>query len=632
MTQSLSVVSRPDVQALGSTELSDVLRFVPGTSVEGTGREGGGPTSLFVRGGDSDYNVVLIDGVRANLDGGRFDFSRVAAGEIERVEVLRGAQSALWGADAMTSVVQIITKRANPTSAPEVSGSVEGGSFSTFRGNAGVYGGTGTKVDYRAAITSRKTDGAFSDVLPEDDRYTQTAFDGGLGIAIGSSASARGGLRYSDGNGKVVGPVNYGARDTGTAYQTRDLTAYGTISHTVGSRFAGSGSVNYFRYRGRFADTIADPFSTYAILTGTPNSLYPNGTRLVRLIDAAEFNALVAAGARPAAGQFLASSRSSDFLSDPSTEVTSFRRPAVRYQGDYNWGSGQRLSGGYDWERETNPAVAGFDLDNNAVFVQHQSTFADRWFLTIGARVDSKESYDTYFSPKLSAGGFVLPYRVSMLSSIKVFGNLGRGVKSPTFTERFGGAGFADPNPDIKVEQAKSGDVGVETTFADQRIRSTFTFFRNDFSDQISYRFGDTGDGIPEYTNIDGSKASGIELELALQRPLAGFTAMGTYAFVDTEVVTNQSAGQQFQPGQPLLRRPQHSGSLRAAYTHGRATVNFNLRMIGQRFDNSFLFDDDGAKLGAANRRQYGHHDQSRLRRGRTGPRPARSRSIHGVS
>jgi outer membrane cobalamin receptor len=96
MTQSLSVMGRADIQALGSTELSDVLRFVPGTSVEGTGREGGGPTSLFVRGGDSDYNVVLIDGVRANLDGGRFDFSRVAAGEIERVEVLRGAQSSLW--------------------------------------------------------------------------------------------------------------------------------------------------------------------------------------------------------------------------------------------------------------------------------------------------------------------------------------------------------------------------------------------------------------------------------------------------------------------------------------------------------------------------------------------------------
>ena len=101
-----------------------------------------------------------------------------------------------------------------------------------------------------AAVTGRRTDGAFSDVLPEDDRYTQTAFDGGVGVAIGSSASARGGLRYSDGNGRVVGPVTYGARDTGTAYQTRDLTVDGTVSHTLGSRFTGSASIDYFRYRG----------------------------------------------------------------------------------------------------------------------------------------------------------------------------------------------------------------------------------------------------------------------------------------------------------------------------------------------------------------------------------------------
>ena len=293
--------------------------------------------------------------------------------------------------------------------------------------------------------------------------------------------------------------------------------------------------------------------------------------------------------------------------------MTRFRRPAVRYQGDYNWGAGQRLSVGYDWERETNPGVAGFDLDNNAVFVQHQSTFADRWFLTIGARVDSKESYDTYFSPKLSAGGFVLPYRAGMLSSIKLFGNIGRGVKSPTFTERFGGAGFADPNPDINVEQAKSGDVGVESTFADQRIRSTFIFFRNDFTDQISYRFGPIGDGIPEYINIDGSKASGIELELALQRPLAGFTAMGTYSFVDTEVVTNQSTSQQFQPGQPLLAA---TAALRLVPrgVHARP-CDGQLQPANDRsaLRQQFPVAADGAERGAANRRHDRHHDQSGL-------------------
>ena len=86
-------MGRTDIQAPGSTELSDVLRFVPARAWRGPVEKAVGRRLLFVRGGDSDYNVVPIDGVRANLDGGRFDFSRVAAGEIERVEVLRGAQS-----------------------------------------------------------------------------------------------------------------------------------------------------------------------------------------------------------------------------------------------------------------------------------------------------------------------------------------------------------------------------------------------------------------------------------------------------------------------------------------------------------------------------------------------------------
>lgn len=596
VTQSVSVATRSDLEALGSTELSEVLRFVPGASVEGTGREGGGPTSLFVRGGDSDYNVVLIDGVRVNLDGGRFDFSRVAAGEIERVEVVRGAQSSLWGADAMTSVVQIITKRAQPGDPMQATVSFEAGSFETVRGNAGVFGGYGTRVDYRAGVTVRRTQGAFEDILPEADRYRQTAFDAGVGVSLSPRAFVRGGLRFSDGEGRNVGPISYGARDTGGLYETRDLSLYSTIAHTLGSRFAGTATLNYFRYRGLSADRIADPaFGTYAILSGTPNAIFPNGTRLVRLLDRPEFDALVAAGALPAPGQFLASQQTTDFPFNPEgcetqtpSCLTRFRRPSVRYQGDYQWSANQRLSVGYDWEREKNLSVAGFNLDNHGFFVQQQTSLADRWFVTLGARVDRKESYGTFVSPKLSAGGFLVPFRPGALSSLKVFGNFGRGVKTATFAERFGGS-FADPNPDVDVERVRSADAGVEVTLAEQRVRATATYFRNDFTDQISFRPGTVGDGIPEYINIDGSKARGVELDVALQRPLYGFTAMGTYALVDSEVVTNQSTSQQFQPGQPLLRRPKHSGSIRAAYARGRATVNFNLRLIGQRFDNSFL-------------------------------------------
>ena len=135
----------------------------------------------------------------------------------------------------------------------------------------------------------------------------------------------------------------------------------------------------------------------------------------------------------------------------------------------------------------------------------------------MGGRVDSKEQYDTFFSPKLSAGGFLVPYRRGALSSLKLFGNIGKGIKSPTFGERFGGS-FADPSPDLKVEHARTGDVGVESTFANQRFLTRIVYFKNDYVDQIAFRSGVAGDGIPEYINIDGSKANGWELEWALQR------------------------------------------------------------------------------------------------------------------
>ena len=217
-----------------------------------------------------------------------------------------------------------------------------------------------------------------------------------------------------------------------------------------------------------------------------------------------------------------------------------------------------------------------------------QFSLSDRWFVTLGGRIDSKESYASFFSPKLSAGGFLVPLRQGTLSSVRAFGNIGKGIKSPTFAERFGGS-FADASPDLRVERARTADAGLELTLADQRLRALVTYFDNDYVDQVAYRFGPVGDGIPEYINIDGSEAHGVEFEVALQRAVAGLSAAATYTLVDTAVVTNLSTSQQFQPGQPLLRRPKHSGTVRAAYVRGRATVDANVRLVGQRHDNSFL-------------------------------------------
>src|SRR5688572_13272257 len=323
VTQSVTVATSEDIESLGSSSLADVIRFVPGVAVEGNGREGA-PTSMFSRGGESDYNLVLIDGVRVNANGGFFDFSRISASDIERVEIVRGAQSSLWGSDAMGSVVQIFTKRAGAADAPHVSGTIEGGSFNTWRGDTRLTGGVTGRMDYQAGVSHRRTEGAFAGILPEDDEFEQTGFDGGIGVTLGNRASLRTGLRYTRGEGRSPGPITYGSRDTGTSYDTKDFSWHADLSHTLGTRYAGIGNVNYFRYESRSEDTTGDaPFSTFAILEGTPNALFPNGIRLVRLITESEFNTLRAAGATPGANQFLASTQSFDFA--PSRSKSELR-------------------------------------------------------------------------------------------------------------------------------------------------------------------------------------------------------------------------------------------------------------------------------------------------------------------
>jgi len=544
---------------------------------------------LFARGGESDYNLVLIDGVRVNPSGGQFDFSRVSASEIDRLEVVRGGQSSLYGSDAIGSVVQVFTKRAAPGDAARIAGSIEGGSFDTWRGDAALLGGARRRVDYQLGAAYRGTEGAFQDILPDHDTFKQSSVDAGVGAILGDRSALRTGVRYATARGKAIGPIDYGSRDTGTAADTRDLSWHLDFNHRIADRVNQSANVNYFRSYRLSGDTIADPtYRVYAILSGTPGAIFPDSPRLVRLLDQPAFAAFQAGTQTLGAGEFLATTPFgvSDFTSTTRSE---FRRPAFKYQADAIWGGHQRLIGGYDYERETDPLNPAFLVENHAYYAQQQFTAKDRWLATAGVRLDRNSRYGHNASPKLSLGGFLLPYRPGAVSSVKVFSNIGRGIKNPQFGELYSTA-FTDGNPDLRPERARTIDAGAEITFDDQRFLGRVTYFDNAFNDQVAFKSTGPGlDGRPDYINIDGSKASGWELEGVLQRPIAGLSASAGYAFVDTQVVAFVSTSEQFQPGQPLLRRPKHSGMLRANYSRGRATVNVNMRFVGQRHDAAFL-------------------------------------------
>ena len=588
--ESVAVFTADDIAELGSHSVADIVAQIPGLDLSAVGREGA-TTSLFSRGGESDYNHVLIDGVRVNQNGGQFDFSRVSASEIDRVEVVRGAQSARYGSDAIGSVVQIFTKRGPRSGPPQVIGSVEGGSFKTFRGDVRILGGAFDRLDYQFGVTQRSTDGAFSDDLPENDEFDQTTIDGNFGVRLNPQASLRTGVRYSDAKGRSVGAIDYAPGETGQTSDSEDLSWYLNFDGMLTPSITHSADVNIFRHELFQEDTVGDVYpNLYTILEGTPGALFPDSPRLVRTVTETEFNDLASNPAALGPNQFLASTSFGVFFGDfPFEFAQSFRRYDVDYQVDATFMDNQVFSAGYEYLEEKDPTKAMFSIDNNAFFAQQQFTQGE-WFVTAGARVDNNSRFGTEVSPKLSVGGFPVPFRSGAVSSVKVFVNVGRGIKNPTFGELFTGS-FSDGNPELNPERARTVDAGAELTFDDQRWMGRVTFFDNSYEDQVAFLPSGFGpDGIPDFLNVTGSTANGVEVDLGLQRPIGGVTVRASYALVDTEVVATISTSEQFQPGQPLLRRPKHTGAVHVTYTRGPASVNFNLRAVGERHDSSFFF------------------------------------------
>src|SRR6185436_4629146 len=151
----VTVLDSATIDALGKADVLEALRLVPGAQVIQTGARGGS-TSLFVRGGNSNFNKVLIDGVPANDIGGGFDFATVSTTGVDRIEMLRETNSMLFGTDTLAGVVNITTKRGR-TRTPELGLSVDGGNLGTVHSGLSI-GGTVRRFDYFSEYAYFKTD------------------------------------------------------------------------------------------------------------------------------------------------------------------------------------------------------------------------------------------------------------------------------------------------------------------------------------------------------------------------------------------------------------------------------------------------------------------------------------------
>ncbi|MGP0017349.1 MAG: TonB-dependent receptor [Candidatus Sulfotelmatobacter sp.] len=560
---SISTLESADLQVMQPTAESDALRFLPGAIVSDTGQRGG-LTSLFVRGGDSDYNKVLVDGVPVTEPGGIFDFGTVPMAGVDRVEFLRGAQSTLYGSDAMTSVVQIFS-RTGTTQVPELRLGADGGNFNTAHGFAEFSGARGI-WDYDGFGDQFNTTG-----LGVNDDYSNSLQGGNVGARLNQRAWLRVRVRHTNNRTGVPGEWNF----NGAALLPPDIDARARQNNLLGSAEITVLAPSHWQHR----------FEAYEYNHRTLNE----DTVPDRGCDPATFN----------------------FTDCFFLDLEHVNRSGFNYQGDYTPRSWAQTTVGYEFEDENgdfnsqflttdslgNPIIGGSFTHglrlNHALFVQQRIT-RGRISVIAGVRYVHNASFGDRAVPRVAVT-FLALRGGEILSGTRLRFSYAGGVKEPSFEESFGITGTypTNPNPELKPEENHAFEAGVEQSLMRSRLGFSAVYFNNQFHNQIEF------ESIPptyvgEYVNVNRSMAHGAEVELR-GRLRKGLEMDSSYDYTSTQILEAPLCTPAnfcdpiLAAGSPLLRRPKHAETVRLSHLGSRWGGNVGGSFVGRRPDSDFL-------------------------------------------
>jgi vitamin B12 transporter len=508
---SVTVITADDIARTQRRTVPDVLNSVPGLNVVQTGGPGG-QTAIFMRGTNAQHVKVLIDGIDiadVSAPNGAIDLAHIVTNDVERIEVLRGPQGGLYGANAIGGVISIMTKRGHgPTKA---TGLVEGGSMGTFNQSAAV-SGSKDRFDYAFNVTHLRStliNVTPAYVLPPGQAANPNSYDN-------MTYASRLGAQLSDDL-----RVNFTGRyvDARLKYSNDDFSAFPSAPFASRSdygnkAFYGRGEAVWSLLNDRFVNTfgvnIADNRRTNQDPNGTPEQKY-NGTR-----TAVNWRGDIKVA--PGHTVVLGAERSDD-RADASTMGTF---PAV-------------------------PLNFSAKNGNTAGFVELQSQFAERLFIVANARVDDDDQFGSHSTWRV-APAFIVPGIGTKLKA-----SYGTAFKAPTLYELYGVGDFGYVgNPNLKPETSKGYDVGFEQPVFGGRLRFGATYFRNDIVDLINNVFFP----VNTYVNVGKAKTYGVEtfVEARLSDRLR-IHADYTYTRATDEIANTD-----------LLRRPKHKADITAYY------------------------------------------------------------------
>ena len=541
---SVTVLRGDDLRARGVRDVADALREVPGAAVVSTG-SWGGQTSLFLRGGESDYVKVLVDGVPMNQPGGAFDFGALTLDNIDRIEVVRGPASVLYGSDAVTGVIQIFTRRG--AGRLGLDAAVRGGSFGTRRAEASLGAGS-ARLNWTAGVASDRTDGTYA----FNSGWRDRVLSAGLGATLDPRTTARASVRYGSDDFHYPTLSDGTPADSNSANFRRSLALSAAMEHALDPtlRFTLTGALS--REDDRRTNDRDSPGDTL----GYGFASRDEATVLRRMVDG---RLTLSPGAR------WSLALGTEYLLDQETRAPGY---AVS-----NFGFGI----------DSSATARTFHTRRNiGTSVQALLTPSDPWSVSLGARLDDNEAFGQFFT---SRAGVVRRFG----DRFRVRASVGTGFKTPTLEETYGNSAYSIGDPALKPEQSTSWELGAERSLFEDRVTVGAVWFDQRFRQMIQY--GYIAPGAPTYYNVAGATARGLDLTLSA-RPTRALVVDGGYTFLATKVTDpgfSTGSGDVFVKGKELIRRPSRSGHLGLRYlVGGRTHLGATLTHVGRRTDVDF--------------------------------------------
>ncbi len=475
LSSSVTVISAEEITDKKKTTVLEVLRGLPGLDVVQSGGPGA-VTSVFLRGTKSTHTLVLIDGVEVNSPAtGGFDFANLTVDNIERIEIIRGPQSTLYGSDAIGGVVNIITKRGVGPARWEISAEV--GSFTSRRASLATSGSI-EPFHYSFSVSQFDTEGiSQAKVGVEDDGHENTTLSTRFGFPVWENANLDFILRYADTTTELDAPV------------------------------LGVGFVDALNY-------ISDRES---------------------LVFSANFNQLLTNRWSHRLNTSISDENIED--KDPDTPWHNFklntRISNINWQHEFTAGEMSTFIAGIEQEEQEGVSRGGvplrenFDesITNRGYYFQHQWDWKEKFFLTTGIRLDDHETFgsDTNYSMGIA---YLLPE-----TPVKLRGNLATGFKAPTLNDLFWPATpWSAGNPALLPEESIGYDLGID--FWGKRFYAGATYFYNKIENLITWAEVRPWFWTP--SNIDKARTEGIELEVSFL-PLDNLRITTNYTYTDTE-------------------------------------------------------------------------------------------------